>query len=157
MKAKSGFTLVEILIVVVILGILAAIVIPQFTDAATEAKESRLMTELQTMRSQIELYKIQHNDYLPGTAASGYTAVNFELALTGRTTVNGETGTDYGPYMKRLPTNPFNNLGSVLAEIEIAAADQSAGDSSDTYGWWFNNVTGTFGANDIVDPNHYQL
>ena len=66
MKAKSGFTLVEILIVVVILGILAAIVIPQFTEASTEAKESRLVSDLQTMRSQIELYKIQHNDELPG-------------------------------------------------------------------------------------------
>ncbi|MHC4363321.1 MAG: type IV pilin protein, partial [Planctomycetota bacterium] len=42
MKAQSGFTLVEILIVVVILGILAAIVIPQFTDASTEAKMSSL-------------------------------------------------------------------------------------------------------------------
>ncbi|MHC4171078.1 MAG: type II secretion system protein [Planctomycetota bacterium] len=67
MKARSGFTLVEILIVVVILGILAAIVIPQFTEASTEAKTSSLMTDLQTMRSQIELYKIQHNDDLPGT------------------------------------------------------------------------------------------
>ena len=66
MKAKSGFTLVEILIVVVILGILAAIVIPQFTSASTEAKESSLVSNLQTIRSQIELYKIQHNDILPG-------------------------------------------------------------------------------------------
>ena len=41
MRAKSGFTLVEVLIVVVILGILAAVVIPQFSDASTEAKESR--------------------------------------------------------------------------------------------------------------------
>ena len=65
MKAKRGFTLVEILIVVVILGILAAIVIPQFTEASTEAKVSRLASDLQTMRSQIELYKVQHSDTPP--------------------------------------------------------------------------------------------
>ncbi len=66
MQEKRGFTLVEILIVVVILGILAAIVIPQFTEASTEAKTSSLCTDLQTVRSQIELYKVQHNDLLPG-------------------------------------------------------------------------------------------
>ena len=62
MQAKRGFTLVEILIVVVILGILAAIVIPQFTQASTEAKTNSLCSDLQTLRSQIELYKVQHND-----------------------------------------------------------------------------------------------
>lgn len=67
MKAQKGFTLVEILIVVVILGILAAIVIPQFTDASVDAKTARIRTDLQTMRSQIELYKIQHNDTEPNT------------------------------------------------------------------------------------------
>ncbi len=64
MRAKSGFTLVEILIVVVILGILAAIVIPQFTSASTEAKQSALVSNLQSVRSQIELYKIHHKLYL---------------------------------------------------------------------------------------------
>jgi prepilin-type N-terminal cleavage/methylation domain-containing protein len=61
MQAKRGFTLVEILIVVVILGILAAIVIPQFTQASTEAKSNSLASDLQSLRSQIELYKVQHN------------------------------------------------------------------------------------------------
>src|SRR4030043_75639 len=93
MKAKSGFTLVEILIVVVILGILAAIVIPQFTEASTEAKTSSLCTDLQTMRSQIELYKIQHNDNLPGSGAA-----TFQQSLTGQTDIAGAVGTDYGPY-----------------------------------------------------------
>ncbi len=65
MKAQKGFTLVEILIVVVILGILAAIVIPQFTDASVDAKTARVRTDLQTMRSQIELYKIKNNDNEP--------------------------------------------------------------------------------------------
>ena len=75
--------MVEILIVVVILGILAAIVIPQFTEASTEAKVSRLASDLQTMRSQIELYKIQHSDVLPGTVDD----VDFEAAMTGYTTL----------------------------------------------------------------------
>ena len=73
MKAKSGFTLVEILIVVVILGILAAIVIPQFTDASTQAKESSLCADLQTLRSQIELYKFKQGA-LPADMAAMVTA-----------------------------------------------------------------------------------
>jgi len=62
---KRGFTLVEILIVVIILGILAAIVIPQFTEASSEARVSNLMTNLQTIRSQLLLYKTQHKEAYP--------------------------------------------------------------------------------------------
>ena len=65
MRKHKGFTLVEILIVVVILGILAAIVIPQFSDASTQSKVSSCLSSLQSLRSQIELYKIQHNDTPP--------------------------------------------------------------------------------------------
>src|SRR5229473_8587221 len=62
---QAGFTLVEILIVVIILGILAAIVIPQFTNASQDARKSSLVSQLQTLRSQIELYKLQHGDAIP--------------------------------------------------------------------------------------------
>jgi len=62
---KSGFTLVEILIVVIILGILAAIVIPQFTNASQDARRSSLQSTVQTLRSQISLYKLQHHDTTP--------------------------------------------------------------------------------------------
>ncbi len=58
-RVQRAFTLIEILIVVVILGILAAIVIPQFTDASQEAMEASVVTQLQTLRSQIELHNIQ--------------------------------------------------------------------------------------------------
>jgi type II secretion system protein G len=57
--AARGFTLIEILIVVVILGILAAIIIPQFTNAADDAGVASARTQLQTMRSQIELFRAQ--------------------------------------------------------------------------------------------------
>jgi len=111
MRAKSGFTLVEILIVVVILGILAAIVIPQFTDASTEAKFSSLRTDLQTMRSQLELYKIQHTDSLPPTD----TFANFEAAMT----TQGADG--YGPYIRKIPTNAFSGLNTVRFDATTAA------------------------------------
>ena len=64
---KRGFTLIEILIVVVILGILAAIIVPQFTDAAQDANESSARSQLQTIRSQIELHRVQENGTAPLT------------------------------------------------------------------------------------------
>ena len=67
--AKRAFTLIEILIVVVILGILAAIVIPQFSDASTEANNASIRSQLQTLRGQLELYKVQHSDTYPTLVA----------------------------------------------------------------------------------------
>jgi general secretion pathway protein G len=141
MKAKnSGFTLVEILIVVVILGILAAIVIPQFTEASTEAKTSSLCTDLQTMRSQIELYKIQHNDALPG--AGGATLIE---ALTGQTDVAGAVGTDYGPYVQKIPLNQFNDKDAITSGVVSPAPVDI------TVGWYFNTDTGAFHACDTAE------
>jgi prepilin-type N-terminal cleavage/methylation domain-containing protein len=60
---RRGFTLIEILIVVVILGILAAIVVPQFTNAADEANDAAVRSQLQTLRGQIELYYAQNSAY----------------------------------------------------------------------------------------------
>jgi general secretion pathway protein G len=132
MKAKHGFTLVEILIVVVILGILAAIVIPQFTEASTEAKQSSLVSDLQTLRSQIELYKIQHKDQLPGSVAG----VDFETAMTSYTNQDGAVQAGpgygiYGPYMQMIPANPFNDLNTVTV---------TGTPGSDQFGWWFDPV-----------------
>jgi general secretion pathway protein G len=139
MKAKRGFTLVEILIVVVILGILAAVVIPQFTNASTEAKTSSLCADLQTARSQIELYKVQHNDLLPGAG----TALWVE-AMTGKTDVAGAVNANgpYGPYLQKLPRNQFNDLSTV--RIDGAAA------GANTDGWRFDSTTGAFLADDAA-------
>lgn len=55
-RSRRAFTLVEILIVVVILGILAAIISPQFANTALESRETAVRSQLQVLRSQIELH-----------------------------------------------------------------------------------------------------
>lgn len=128
-RARKGFTLVEILIVVVILGILAAIVIPQFSQASTDSKVSSLQSNLQTIRSQIALYKIQHNDETP-------TLADFADQMTLFTDIDGNTNntkTDvfkYGPYLQvGVPSNPF--VGGNPATI--VAADAGAGGADWVY------------------------
>jgi general secretion pathway protein G len=107
-KSKSGFTLVEILIVVIILGILAAIVIPQFTNASQDARKSSLTSQLQTLRSQIELYKLQHGDTLPDL--TGAAPLNWNLLMT----VTSYNGKNFGPYMQAAPINPLNGQSAVI-------------------------------------------
>ena len=68
-RKHRGFTLIEILIVVVILGILAAIVIPQFTNASQEATASSIRSQLQTLRGQIELFRVRNGGDLPADFA----------------------------------------------------------------------------------------
>lgn len=147
MQAKRGFTLVEILIVVVILGILAAIVIPQFTQASTEAKVSSSLSTLQSLRSQIELYKIQHNDNCPDldwieeamTLCSNSNAAA-AADFTERTADNTDTE-PYGPYMQSIPLNPWNNSRTIVAA-----------DAADA-GWVYNEVTGDIfiAVSDVTD------
>ncbi len=108
-RPHQGFTLVEILIVVIILGILAAIVIPQFTNASQNARESSLQSTLQTLRSQIQLYKLQHGDALPDLVGTGGTNWG---ALVGSTSY-GVPSQSYGPYMQAVPVNPMNGNSDV--------------------------------------------
>lgn len=129
MRKHKGFTLVEILIVVVILGILAAIVIPQFSDASTQSKLSSSQSSLQSLRSQISLYKIQHNDIAPALAT--FTAQMEQYSNAAGETSATKTATHiYGPYVQRIPLNPWNNSRGVAA---AAGAD---------VGWIYDAATG---------------
>ena len=143
-QRRSGFTLVEVLIVVVVLGILAATVLPQFTSASSDAKESALTQNLKVMRSQIQNYRFQHNGQFP--AAGQTTEAKLTDALLKRTdidgTVNATTGA-YGPYfIGLLPANSFNNLRTVRVETADAAADGATG-------WIYNSTLGTIKPNNV--------
>jgi len=129
-SASRGFTLVEILIVVIILGILAAIVIPQFTNASTDARKNSLLSQLQTLRSQIQLFKLQHNDILPNLVTNQWDQLMQKTNLGGAvdTTATGL----YGPYLESTPKNPLNTNTAVVAP----------GAQGATTGWTYDVNTG---------------
>jgi general secretion pathway protein G len=145
--AKKGFTLVEILIVVIILGILAAIVIPQFTQASTEAKISNIRTNLQTIRSQLLLYRMQHDSEV-------YPGADFVNQMTTYTNTAGvaqatsDATHNLGPYLQSIPVNPISNKNDV--RIETGAFTAPSVDA----GWWFNSTTGEFKADVTTSTAH---
>ena len=143
-QSRRGFTLVEVLIVVVVLGILAATVLPQFTSASSDAKESAVVQNLQVLRSQIQLYRYQHDGKLPAEGQT--TEAKLTDALLKRTDIDGTvntTGGAFGPYfVGLLPPNAFNNLRTVRVETADAAADGATG-------WIYNSSTGTIRANGV--------
>ncbi|GJM22528.1 MAG: hypothetical protein DHS20C15_24430 [Planctomycetota bacterium] len=138
-KNQQGFTLVELLIVVIILGILAAVVIPQFNSAANESREAAVTSNLATIRQAIEMYKVQHNDELPGNA----TGVTLEQALTQTTDLAGAVVANnagpFGPYLRNsFPASPVDGVNTVTSAATTTAA------TGETTGWMYNTATGEF-------------
>lgn len=131
---RHGFTLVELLIVVVILAILAATVIPQFTVSSDDAKESSLRYNLHTLRAQIELYKVHHNNLVPTLTAGKLTELTAATTADGTVDENGE----YGPYLVgELPPNPLTGINTVTATATFPPAAASG-----TGGWLYHADTG---------------
>src|SRR5207248_9219860 len=118
-------------IVVIILGILAAIVIPQFTNASEDARKSNMTSQLQTLRSQIELYKLQHRDIAPSLIA-GWDQFTMYTDDTGATAATADATHKYGPYVQSSPINPLTNSNTVVAPANVTT----------TSGWTFVAGTG---------------
>ncbi len=129
MRCRGGFTLVEILIVVVILGILAAIVVPQMSSASTQAVHAHLGRNLQQIDSQIEIYRANNSGALPtvdGTAPMGAGLTNNGWGIL----VSGE-------YLQSEPRN-FYTTSTILAAGNEATAIAATG--TDINGWYFEFV-----------------
>ncbi len=127
-KNSKGFTLVEILIVVAILGILAAIVLPEFQAHATQAKEAAAKENLRILREFIARFAVDHDDRAPGYAANG-TGPPMQSALYTDMS-NGYIGT--------VPKNPFNNLATFQM---ITDAQTMPATATGTYGWVYQPKT----------------
>ncbi|HSV27825.1 MAG TPA: prepilin-type N-terminal cleavage/methylation domain-containing protein [Sedimentisphaerales bacterium] len=118
-----AFSLVELLIIVAIIGILAAVVMPTVVTHSRRAKEAAARENLQILRSAIELYAAQHNGIPPGYFGGDVTTTPnqlvFMLQMLRSTDIRGflgDTGDPafpYGPYLTSIPVNPLNGLRSI--------------------------------------------
>ena len=104
-------------------------VVPKFTEATQESRTSELIDGLHQMRSQLDLYRVQHENCLPPINS-------FESFKTSLTTKVGQ----YGPYVEEIPVNPFNNLNTVRFDGEPAGVGKA--------GWRIDTKTGLFQTDD---------
>jgi len=144
---RAAFTLVEILIVVVILGILAAIAVPKLSTASQTARENTLHDDVRFLRTQIQVYHSQHNDVFPGypggDTTQSPTSTDFISQLTlytdinGTTSATGSTQFQFGPYLTQMPIDPVNSFTTITI-----VADGAPMTADGTTGWLYQPSTG---------------
>ena len=135
---RAGFSLIELVIVIAILGILAAVAVPRMSRGAAGAPSSRLRADLATMRSALELYYVEHNNTYPAVADFSDALVNQFTDVDGNLNATKTGVFIYGPYLKEVPTL---QVGTRKGSTGVAAADAAG------IGWLYNETTGAITAN----------
>jgi general secretion pathway protein G len=102
LKQQSGFTLIEIMIVVVILGILAAIVVPNVMDSPDEARIVKAKQDIRTLEGSLNLYKLDNFNY-PSTEQG------LEALVSKPTGIPEAKNWKKNGYLKKLPKDPWGN------------------------------------------------
>ncbi len=161
LQTRRAFTLIEILIVVVILGIIAAIVIPHFSNATYLARDATLKDDLRFLRLQVQVYKAQHRDVPPGYAAGDRSAVPDQDSFVAQMTQFSNELADtsamnsgdhrFGPYISRLPENPMAGRATVYivgdGETMPTSGSLPIMDGAAPFGWIFKPYTQEWMAN----------
>ena len=127
---RSAFTLIEVLIVVVIMAVLAATIIPQFSSSTQDAKDNQRDFNIHTLQSQIQLYKVQHGGSFPAITAAALPQLTSKTDDAGTIDASGE----FGPYILEMPKNPYTNSASVSASTD--------GSETTGGGWLYDATTG---------------
>ncbi|MFP4140816.1 MAG: type II secretion system protein [Phycisphaerae bacterium] len=146
-----GFTIVEVLIVVLILTIVAVIAAPHLGGATNDTREARLETDIKSMRQAIERYRLEHHGnrgpHLDESKALDMD--NFQVRLIGKTDADGKVNDAgrYGPYLMKWPTNPFVP-DNVSGDITVGATLQPKRNGQT--GWYYDINTCTISANSTV-------
>jgi len=143
-KGKNGFTLIELIIVLVIIGILAAIAIPKFKDISTRARFASVKGTCGNVRSALSIAKANNlitdtnstNNYWP-------LAAEVQLAESAANITN-----PLCPLDSVMPNEPFRNTNTIASVTEGAATTRSLSVGGD--GWNYCETNGQFYANTNV-------
>lgn len=156
MRKTRAFTLVEILIVVVLLGILAVVVLPLVAGSSISAKESALAHDLNMLRRFVLIYKTHHLEVGPGYPDGNTSQTPTEQAFidqmilsskpSGQTAAIGTVGYDRGPYMMKIPVNPLNNLSTIQM---LGDAENFPANADNSHGWIYKASTSEFRSDSI--------
>jgi prepilin-type N-terminal cleavage/methylation domain-containing protein len=151
--ARSGFTLIEVLMVVAALAIIAGVVVPQVNSVMDDAKNAAVLKDLHEFTFAIERYRADHNGATPDLIQN-----DVLVQLLGNTDQDGNVGSGaqypLGPYLTTVPRNALNNVTRVF---RINTAPPT--DLSNRVGWVYHAASGQIWAGlypDQVDLSQVQ-
>ena len=146
-KTQSGFTLIEVMVVVVILGILAAVIVPKIMDKPDEARIVKVKADIQEIQSTLDIYRL--DNYVYPTTDQGLQALVQKPA-------SDPAPPHWKQYLDQLPVDPWGhpylylNPGAHGLAVDIwsnGADGQPGGDgmNADIGNWNLNNTAGSNG------------
>jgi len=116
---QKGFTLVEIMIVVAIIALLAAIAVPGFLRARKRSQASRILNDLRMIDAAVDQYAIETNritNFVVGTADwTNYLKKNSMLYNTGKSLLGSAYGSQTVDTIPRVPSTDYNVLSDVAS------------------------------------------
>ena len=147
-RRARGFSLVELVIVVVIVGLLAAIAIPRFSRGASGATDSAIAGDLAVLRNAIEMYAAEHTGTYP-KAATFSDQLTLYSDAAGNTNATRTAVFEFGPYLHAVPKL---KAGDAAGDDGILATSATSAPASETpagnVGWVYNEDTGQIWANE---------
>lgn len=131
-RQRPAFSLIEVMLVLVVLGIVIAVGLPQMSHTTLDARERNALYNLHTIRSMIDMYQSHHDGASPRA-----TLVELVSVTDGDGVIGFDEDHPFGPYLSRVPENPFNKSATVAQPATIPPTSTILG-----AGWLYDPGSG---------------